>query len=616
MKSSFWLKLGYMGVALVLFGIMLPLRAHIQSIRKNPKFRLSDANLGDVDPTSSTMVLVLGGLRGAAVNVLWIQALEMQKEHDWTNLEPVVESIVKLQPHFIYIWTFQGWNLAYNVSVEWDAVEDKYYWIKRGIKFLRRGTEENQHSPELRWDVGWTYFHKIGKSDEATVMRKLFHKDDKPEIGADGREQLAFNRDENWYRIDHAAPFDNYEVSREWFKSSVSKLDELRREDPLVRTRRMGEVAFRSYAAHAQTNYAMAREEEGVFGEQIQRDFLDAVALWSEYADFEFPFTESKAVKLDYPPEVFAPLRDSGAVFNSAAELARAAATDWDKLTTEERAKLPEDWTALVGRAERLLEDFGQPVQDVLRIDRSTDKVKSVLAAIRSSLDKMRGIDAKLVADPGPAGQSARKQLDEFVAALNKLGGEHGLASEELYWTDRFVSMINYRYWKQRTICEAEMETITARRHFYQGQQKYDEGDPDAANTEFEQGLEIWQKVLPKYPHMSNDDMTVEDTLSIVKIYLRNRDQLDLDPLPPEKIPFHDWLQKANAPGPSPEEMELAREAQKELQKPGADIEKIKAETMEKMEKLKKERAKGGGPSGTPAKETIPVTPTPRAGIE
>ena len=616
MRSSFVLKLGYMGLALILFGIMLPLRAHIQDIRTNPKYRLSEANLGDVDPTSSTMVLVLGGMRGAAADVLWIQALDMQKEHDWTNLEPVVESIVKLQPHFIYVWTFQGWNLSYNISVEWDAVEDKYYWIKRGIKFLRRGTEENEHSPELRWDVGWHYFHKIGKSDEATVLRKLFRQDDQPEIGADGRRQLAFNRDERWFQIDHPAPFDNYEVSREWFQSSVRKLDELRLDDPRARPRRMGEVAFRSYPAHAQTNYAIAREEDGFFAEQIQRDFLDAVELWKVYADFEYPFTDSKSVKLDYSAEVFAPLRDSNTVFNFAQQLAQEAAKDWEKQTTEERAKLQEDWTALIGKTDRLLEDFGQPVQEALRIDRSDEKVKAVLAAIRSALHKLRGMDAKLVTDPGPAGQSARKQLDELVAALVKLGGEHGLASEEIYWVDRYASMINYRYWKERSICEAEIETITARRHFYDGEQMFDAGDPAAANTEFEKGLEIWQRVLPKYPHMSADDITMEDTVKIVQNYFKVREQLDLPPLPPEKVPFQAWVERATAPGPSPEEMDLMRQFQVESQKPGADMEKIKASMMEKMEKLKKERAKTGGPAAPPAKEPVPTRPSPKVGVE
>src|SRR2546425_7275385 len=105
MKSNFYRKLVYMGLVLGLFVMTLFVRAPIEQVRAERQ--LSDDTLGDVDPTSSTMVLVLGGLRPVAANLLWTEALDMQKEHDWANLEVVVKSIVKLEPHFISVWTFQ-----------------------------------------------------------------------------------------------------------------------------------------------------------------------------------------------------------------------------------------------------------------------------------------------------------------------------------------------------------------------------------------------------------------------------------------------------------------------------------------------------------------------------
>ena len=112
-----------------------------------------------------------------AANVLWNQAIDLQKVHEWDRLEQKVNMITRLQPHFLSIWTFQGWNLAYNVSVEWDAPEDKYDWIKRGIIFLEEGVSTNDKSPDLVWDVAWTYYHKFGFADEAIVLRKLFRED-------------------------------------------------------------------------------------------------------------------------------------------------------------------------------------------------------------------------------------------------------------------------------------------------------------------------------------------------------------------------------------------------------------------------------------------------------
>ena len=69
-----------------------------------------------------------------AANVLWTRAIDLQKVQEWDRLKVTVDMITKLQPHFLSIWTFQSWNLTYNVSVEWDAPEDKYEWIKQQLE--------------------------------------------------------------------------------------------------------------------------------------------------------------------------------------------------------------------------------------------------------------------------------------------------------------------------------------------------------------------------------------------------------------------------------------------------------------------------------------------------
>ncbi len=107
--------------------------------------QLGEATLGQIDTGSFMLKLaLLGGVRGVAANVLWTRAIELQKLHEWDKLEQTVNMITKLQPHFLSVWTFQSWNLAYNVSVEWDDPADKYEWIKKGIKFVKDGVEKNQ----------------------------------------------------------------------------------------------------------------------------------------------------------------------------------------------------------------------------------------------------------------------------------------------------------------------------------------------------------------------------------------------------------------------------------------------------------------------------------------
>ncbi len=127
-----------------------------------------------------------------------------------------VDFITKLQPHFLSVWTFQGWNLAYNVSVEWDAPEDKYEWIKKGIKFLQDGVRKNKKSPDLIWDTAWTYYHKIGFADEAIILRRLFRDDDDEEF------KTYIDPETGLHVIRH----DNFQLAYGWFSRSVGLVDE------------------------------------------------------------------------------------------------------------------------------------------------------------------------------------------------------------------------------------------------------------------------------------------------------------------------------------------------------------------------------------------------------
>ncbi len=148
-------KIIYGLVIVALFGAMLPYSQWLNKEKSDGD--LGEAAIGQVDTGSFMLKLaLLGGARGIAANVLWTRAEELKKAQDWDSLKATVDLITKLQPHFLSVWTYQGWNLAYNVSVEWDAPEDKYEWIKQGIKFLQEGVANNRKSPDLVWDTAWT----------------------------------------------------------------------------------------------------------------------------------------------------------------------------------------------------------------------------------------------------------------------------------------------------------------------------------------------------------------------------------------------------------------------------------------------------------------------------
>jgi len=230
------------------------------------QYDLGEATLGKVDPSSATMNLVLLGLRGVASSALWRQAIYQQENKDWGGLRATTESIIMLQPHFLQVWRFQGWNLAYNVSAEWDDVEDRYYWVKEGAKFYQEGTTRNEKMPELLWDTGWVIGSKIGNSDEKKFFRKYF-KHDPDEERFPGGPDPELNPE----------GLDNYLVAQEWYQRANDLED-----DPGIEQHIMMRMIFRSYPAKSQFSYARALQDEGQFNEEGTLAWEKAFDMWTK----------------------------------------------------------------------------------------------------------------------------------------------------------------------------------------------------------------------------------------------------------------------------------------------------------------------------------------------
>ena len=241
--------------------------------QKRYEFTLGESSLGNVDPSSSTMNLVLFSLRGVATNVLWTDAIDAKEKKDWARLRSDVGSITLLQPHFEKVWDFQGWNLAYNVAAEWDNVPDRYYWVKEGTKFVMDGVDRNGRSPDLRYKVGQIMGQKIGNADEKSYYRRYFTDDpnraEYPE-GIDG----DFNRPP----VKNAGQFFEHHHlgAKSWYEYSVAAND-----DPNSPGQtQMTEELYLAKPAESQRLYAEAIEEEGTFGDAARTGWEGALADW------------------------------------------------------------------------------------------------------------------------------------------------------------------------------------------------------------------------------------------------------------------------------------------------------------------------------------------------
>lgn len=165
-------KLIYIAMIVVLFTAAFAWRRYVVD-QQALDLAIREQSRGEVDLLGSIVRLTTMGSRGLATCVVWSNATEAQKRNQWNQLELWVHAMTKLQPHFITPWIFQSWNISYNVSVESDRVNDKYFYITRGLNLLAEGERRNRDNPYMRWSIGFFNQHKICQSDETNTMRSL-----------------------------------------------------------------------------------------------------------------------------------------------------------------------------------------------------------------------------------------------------------------------------------------------------------------------------------------------------------------------------------------------------------------------------------------------------------
>jgi len=112
--------------------------------------------------TKGDMWEILPG-RAFYVNYLWIRAERLKEEGKFYDAYQQAELICKLQRHFPGVWSFQSWNMAWNISVATHTPEERWRWVYNGARLLRdQGIPYNPRSINLYKDLGWIFLFKIG----------------------------------------------------------------------------------------------------------------------------------------------------------------------------------------------------------------------------------------------------------------------------------------------------------------------------------------------------------------------------------------------------------------------------------------------------------------------
>ena len=147
------------------------------------------AVLENAPPVLAFTTVALGGFRGLISNLLWIRANDLQQDDKFFEAAQLADWITKLEPTFTQVWLFQGWNMAYNISVKFKDFPDRWRWVERGIELLRDdGLRYNPNDVLIHRELAWFFQHKMGANlDDANMYYKQqWAEEMMPFFGPDG----------------------------------------------------------------------------------------------------------------------------------------------------------------------------------------------------------------------------------------------------------------------------------------------------------------------------------------------------------------------------------------------------------------------------------------------
>ena len=133
----------------------LQLRAH-GSLSKNlpPDIALAQAGLGT--------------FRALATSVLWSRATRLQNEGSHFEALRLADWITRLQPRFSAVWSFQAWNMAFNISLATELPAERWLWVREGVALLRdRGIPLNPREIDLYRELSHIFLRKLSGSSDA-----------------------------------------------------------------------------------------------------------------------------------------------------------------------------------------------------------------------------------------------------------------------------------------------------------------------------------------------------------------------------------------------------------------------------------------------------------------
>lgn len=444
---------------------------------------LSQAKMSDIDPASETMKLASLGLRGVAVNVLWMQAAKHRKDENYDKLSSTLKLLTKIQPNFIRVWEYQAHNLSYNISMEFDDYEQRYSWVKKGLVFLKGGIPHNKRDHRMTDNMGFFTGNKFGKSDEKKSFRRLFRTDE------DFHSEMDEMIDSDLY--DSRYGYDSWRMAYLWYDFS-RKLVEEKNCDQY-----RSDVMFYQFRPSQLRHQAISLQEEFPPSTFIQSIWRDADQAWIEYGNT--PLINTLGIQVTLEGQV--------------ATQERLAAA---------RAEL--DALAEPGRRISMLSDFAKDLgideEDQMLIKAEPDQLTEE-ENVRAQNIRLRLASMDLRLDDKIAMQVAQDQRAEATAVVQKINK----IQAELQTIGRDGETVNYPYWRSRNKNEALDSTLVAHQALYEAESVWrkstydDEYEFDyktkekkitrkGAITLFLEAFELWKPIFENNPRLADGQLS------------------------------------------------------------------------------------------------------------
>ena len=228
---------------------------------------VSNTALENAPPSLAFATIAMGAFRGLVVDILWIRAENLKEEGQFFDAKQLAEWITTLQPRFAQVWDFQGWNMAYNISVAMPASQwqERWKWVKNGYELIRdKGIKYNPKSIMLYRSLAWIFQHKMGGVTDDC------HKHYKRELALEMRSLLGYPMTNQYFDKLEAAPKELKETLQD---EKVSEfVNELIKADPIFKDK-----------ADLVNNYLTLKQNPAKF----QQAAGDVLTAWQDTEAFD-----------------------------------------------------------------------------------------------------------------------------------------------------------------------------------------------------------------------------------------------------------------------------------------------------------------------------------------